>query len=161
MSDVHVFVRCLPEPEECLMPNERDYPNDKRINELKKILSNQIPYICIIGMTDDDISDLYRRMIHVSGDLDGKYISEKWLDSITDYKKIFWFKDVKSYQVFEDVYSSETNELIIEQYNRIFESIAGNNMCISLNDCRGMICRLPYDMSAVAKIGKIGMQDFL
>ena len=35
MRDVHVFVRCLPPPEYCLTPNEKDYPDDKRINELK------------------------------------------------------------------------------------------------------------------------------
>ena len=161
MSDAHVFVRCVPSPEECLLPNEKDYPNDKRINEIKKFLSNDVPYICIIGVTDDDISELYRNMIGLNGDLDSKWLKEKWLVSIIEQKKIFWFKDMKSYLIFEDVYSNETNELIIEQYNRIFESIAGNNMCISLNDCRGMICRLPYDMSTAAKIGKLGMQDFL
>ena len=45
--------------------------------------------------------------------------------------------------------------------NRIFESVAGNNVCISLNDFRGMICRLPYDMAAYAKIGTRGGKDFL
>ena len=40
-------------------------------------------------------------------------------------------------------------------FNRIYESIAGRNLCISFNDFRGMICRLPYDMSAVSKKDKL------
>lgn len=160
MRDVHVFVRCLPPPEYCLAPNEKDYPDDERINELKKILNNDSPYICIVGVTDVDICELYKEMIALGSALDSEWLKEQYLVSITNYKKIFWFKDMQSYTIFEDVYSNETNELIIEQYNRIFESIAGSNMCISLNDCRGMICRLPYDMSAVAKCGKLEMRDF-
>jgi len=82
MSDGHVFMRCVPSPEVCLMPNEKDYPDDKRINELKKILSNHISYICIIGVTDDDISELYRKILVLSDDLDSKWLKEKWLVSI-------------------------------------------------------------------------------
>ena len=127
---------------------------------MRKILSNNNPYICIVGVSDEEISELYRKMIVLSSELDDKWLKKKCLMSITDYKKIFWFKNIKSYKIFADVYSNETNELIVEQYNRIFESIAGNNMCISLNDFRGMICRLPFDMSAVAKKGRLGGKDF-
>ena len=67
---------------------------------------------------------------------------------------------MRNHKIFEDVYSNEANEFIIEQYNRIFESIAGSNLCISFNDFRGMIHRLPYDMSAVAKKGKLGGRVF-
>ena len=63
MSDVHVFVRCLPTPLVCLEPNEINYPGDKRIDKLKKILCNESPYICIIGVTDEDISNLYKEMV--------------------------------------------------------------------------------------------------
>ena len=113
-----------------------------------------------LGVTDEEISKLYREMIALNSELDSKFLEQACLVSITDYKKIFWFQDRRSYEIFEDVYCNETNALIIEQYNRIFESIAGNNMCISLHDFRGMICRLPYDMSAVAKKGILGMQNF-
>ena len=47
MSDGHVFMRCVPSPEVCLKPNEKDYSDDKRINELKKILSNHINNLSI------------------------------------------------------------------------------------------------------------------
>lgn len=160
MSSVHVFVRCVPNPQDCLMPNEKYYKNDERIEKLKEILCNEGTYICIIGVTDDDITKLYREMIALSSELNNTWLKEPYMTSITDYKKIFWFKNMGSFETFEDVYSAETNELIIEQYNRIFESVAGNNLCITLNDCRGMICRLPYDMSAVAKTGTLGLQNF-
>ena len=99
-------------------------------------------------------------MIALSNELDSKWLNEDELNTITIYKKIFWFKDKRSYKVFKDVYSTETNELIIEQYNRIFESCTGNNLRILLNNFRGMLCRLPYDMSWFAKKGKRGGRDF-
>lgn len=160
MRSDHVFIGCVPVPEECLIPNERDYPGDVRIDILNTVLCDSSSYICIVDVEEDDILNLYRKMIALSNELDSKWLNEDELNTITIYKKIFWFKDKRSYKVFKDVYSTETNELIIEQYNRIFESCAGNNLRISLNDFRGMLCRLPYDMSWFAKKGKRGGRDF-
>ena len=52
MSNGHVFVRRVPSPQYCLMPNEVNYSDDKRIGKLKKILCNESIDICIIGVME-------------------------------------------------------------------------------------------------------------
>lgn len=157
----HVFIGSVPLPQECLLPNKKDYPNDKRILQLKEVLDGKSTYICIVGVEEEEISRLYEKMILLNEKLDEEWLEKEELITITTYKKIFWFKDIMSCKIFNDVYRNEDNKLITEQYDRIFESVAGNNLCISLNDSRGMICRLPYDMSAVAKKGTRGWKDFI
>ena len=160
MGIANVFIECMPLPWQCLKPNKRDYQNDQRIKRLEEEIDDQNTYICITGK-ENDVSALYKEMILLCDELNSKWLREDELITIVDYKKIFWFEDVRSCKIFLDVYRSEDNQLILEQYSRIFESVAGNNVCISLNDFRGMICRLPYDMAAYAKIGTRGGKDFL
>ena len=160
VSIANVFIECMPFPWQCLKPNRQDYQNDERIKRLEEEIGDRNTYICIIGK-DNDVSALYKEMILLGDELNSKWLQEDEVISIVDYKKIFWLEDMRSCKIFLDVYRSEDNPLIIEQYNRIFESVAGNNLCISLNDFRGMICRLPYDMSVYAKIGTKGGKDFL
>ena len=36
----HVFVGCMPFAKQCLMPNYRDYPDDKRMKKLEEVLND-------------------------------------------------------------------------------------------------------------------------
>lgn len=146
----HVFVECMPSPEQCLMPNEIDYLNDERTIKLREELNDTTTRICIIGGNDEEITRLYEEMVLKSNQIDDEYLQEAESISITIFKRIFWFRDEMSYKIFEDVYSHEKNELITRYYDRTFESVSGNNLCISLNDAWGMIDRLPFDMWSVA-----------
>lgn len=59
MRSDHVFIGCVPVPEECLIPNERDYPGDVRIDILNTVLYDSSSYICIVDVEEDDILNLY------------------------------------------------------------------------------------------------------
>ena len=95
MRSDHVFIGCVPVPEECLIPNERDYPGDVRIDILNTVLCDSSSYICIVDVEEDDILNLYRKMIALSNELDSKWLNEDELNTITIYKKIFWAQSRK------------------------------------------------------------------
>lgn len=155
----HIFVGCMPLPKQCLKPNACDYENDKRMGILKEILNDYSSHICIIGGDDKEITKLYKEMLLLCEQIDEEYLQEEEIVSLTICKKIFWFRDKRSCKIFEEVYSREKNELIIRHYERTLESVAGNNLCISFCDSRGMIDRLPMDMWLVANRDAIEWGD--
>lgn len=156
----HIYMECMPSPEQCLMPNYSDYPDDKRIIKLEKLLSDKCPRVYIVGGKNEDITELYRNVLLLYHQINAEYLQEDEGIEILVFKKIFWFRTKRSCKIFEDVYSHEKNELILKYYNRIFESVAGNNLCIFLSDAWGMIDRLPFDMSHVANVGTKEWSEF-
>ena len=156
----HIFMECMPLPEQCLIPNYRDYPDDKRIIKLEEILRDKCPRVYIVGGKNEDITELYRNVLLLYHQINAEYLHEDEGIEILVFKKIFWFRNKLSCKIFEDVYSHEKNELILKCYNRIFESAAGNNLCISLSDAWGMIDRLPFDMRHVANVGTKEWREF-
>lgn len=145
-----VYIGCMPFPEQCIMPNYLDYPNDKRIKKLEKIFNNKCPRIYIIGGKHEEITQVYRDVLLLREKIEAEYSQEDDMIEITLPKKIFWFSDKLSCKIFEDIYGKEENPIIISYYDRIFESIAGNNLCITLYNAWGILDRLPLEMSICA-----------
>ena len=156
-----MYNKSIPPAKECLKFNEEEYCNDIRKNVIKELVSVKDDFICLIDIELKEVDQLFRDIVSLADEIDTIFLETEELITLTKIKPIFVFMDEKSCKIFLDVYLHEDNQEIILNYNRIFESIAGNNLVISLRDFRGMICRLPWEQMWMAKRGVLGGEDFV
>ena len=124
----------------------------------KVILKGRLTANPELRKTQSDISVC--NFLSLADEIDTIFLDNDEMITLTKSKPVFLFFDQKSCKIFLDVYLHEDNQEIIQSYNRIFESITGNNLVISLRDFRGMICRLPWEQMWTANRGKMGGKDF-
>ena len=156
-----IYNKTIPPSKECLKFNEEDYCNDIRKNVIKELVSVKDDFICLIDIELKEVDQLFRDIVSLADEIDTIFLETEELITLTMIKPIFVFMDENSCKIFLDVYLNEDNQEIIQSYNRIFESIAGNNLLISLRDFRGMICRLPWEQMWTANRGIMGGEDFV
>ena len=156
-----IYNKTIPPSKECLRFNEEDYCNDIRKNIIKELVSVKDDFICLIDIELKEVDQLFRDIVSLADEIDTIFLETEELITLTMIKPIFVFMDENSCKIFLDVYLNEDNQEIIQSYNRIFESIAGNNLVISLRDFRGMICRLPWEQMWMANRGIMGGEDFV
>ena len=156
-----IYNKTIPPSKECLRFNEEDYCNDIRKNIIKELVSVKDDFICLIDIELKEVDQLFRDILSLADEIDTIFLDNDEMITLTKSKPVFLFFDKKSCKIFLDVYLNEDNQEIIQSYNRIFESIAGNNLVISLRDFRGMICRLPWEQMWMANRGIMGGEDFV